>query len=189
MEVSGSGRMLVHDVLYGAMLRAKGKPTETPGAHRALHGHEHIGDVVLVDQAPIGARRAPIRRATWVPSHGIRELFAASRSPGSRRYSGNLQLQLGHRARPHLRRGSERIEMQFLSDVSPAVCALRWPARSGPRRWKRPLRGKRGPRAQHRGCARAHRQRSALTSSATSRRSACGRTSRSSASNTCVSVA
>ncbi|HEY0746867.1 MAG TPA: hypothetical protein VGD63_09225, partial [Steroidobacteraceae bacterium] len=37
--VSGSGKSsLVHDVLYPALLRAKGKPTENPGAHRALVG-------------------------------------------------------------------------------------------------------------------------------------------------------
>jgi excinuclease ABC subunit A len=35
--VSGSGKStLVHDVLYPALLRAKGKPTENPGRHRAL---------------------------------------------------------------------------------------------------------------------------------------------------------
>jgi excinuclease ABC subunit A len=53
--VSGSGKStLVQDVLHAALLRAKGKPTEAPGAHRALVGAERIDDVVLVDQTPIG---------------------------------------------------------------------------------------------------------------------------------------
>ena len=49
--VSGSGKStLVQDVLYGGLKRAKGKPTETPGAHREILGAELVGDVVLVDQ-------------------------------------------------------------------------------------------------------------------------------------------
>ena len=50
--VSGSGKStLVQDVLLPALLRAKGKPTEAPGAHRSLSGAEHVGEVVMVDQA------------------------------------------------------------------------------------------------------------------------------------------
>jgi len=53
--VSGSGKStLVQDVLYAALRRAKGKPTETPGAHRALLGAEHVGEIVMVDQTAIG---------------------------------------------------------------------------------------------------------------------------------------
>src|SRR5450759_3375339 len=53
--VSGSGKStLVQDVLHAALLKAKGRPTETPGAHRALEGADLIGDVVMVDQSPIG---------------------------------------------------------------------------------------------------------------------------------------
>src|SRR5581483_528114 len=52
--VSGSGKStLVQDVLYAALLKAKGRPTEAPGAFTALHGAERISDVVLVDQTPI----------------------------------------------------------------------------------------------------------------------------------------
>src|ERR1044072_474976 len=51
--VSGSGKStLVQDVLYAALRKAKGKPTEAPGQHRALKGHERIGDVAMVDQSP-----------------------------------------------------------------------------------------------------------------------------------------
>ena len=37
--VSGSGKStLVQDVLHAALRKAKGKPTEVPGKHRALKG-------------------------------------------------------------------------------------------------------------------------------------------------------
>ncbi len=53
--VSGSGKStLVQDVLYAALLKAKGKPTEAPGKHRALKGHERIAEIVMVDQSRIG---------------------------------------------------------------------------------------------------------------------------------------
>ena len=53
--VSGSGKStLVQDVFYAGLRRAKGKPTETPGAHREILGAEFIDEVVLVDQTQIG---------------------------------------------------------------------------------------------------------------------------------------
>src|SRR6185437_15121313 len=53
--VSGSGKStLVHDILYPALLRAEGKPTENPGRHRSLDGAGLIDGVVMVDQSRIG---------------------------------------------------------------------------------------------------------------------------------------
>ena len=49
--VSGSGKStLVQDVLYAALRKALGKPTELPGAHKAIKGIDQIEDVVMVDQ-------------------------------------------------------------------------------------------------------------------------------------------
>ena len=49
--VSGSGKStLVQNVLYPALLKHKGKPTEAAGAHKALAGANLVGDVVMVDQ-------------------------------------------------------------------------------------------------------------------------------------------
>src|SRR3989454_4171518 len=46
--VSGSGKStLMQDVLYPALLRAKGKPTEAPGAYRELKGAELVSEEVL----------------------------------------------------------------------------------------------------------------------------------------------
>src|SRR5690606_106693 len=53
--VSGSGKStLVQDVLYPALCKLKGRPTETPGAFKRILGADAIADVVLVDQSPIG---------------------------------------------------------------------------------------------------------------------------------------
>src|SRR3984885_11475792 len=53
--VSGSGKStLVHDILFPALLRAKGKPTENPGRHRELKGDHLIDTVIMVDQSRIG---------------------------------------------------------------------------------------------------------------------------------------
>ena len=44
----------MQDVCYNALRKLKGKPVESPGRHRAIRGHEHISEVVLVDQSAIG---------------------------------------------------------------------------------------------------------------------------------------
>src|SRR5688500_7680629 len=50
--VSGSGKStLVQDVLYAALRKAKGKPTEPPGEHRALRGADEVDEVLMVDQS------------------------------------------------------------------------------------------------------------------------------------------
>src|SRR5712691_10336184 len=53
--VSGSGKStLVQDVLYAALRKAKGKPTEAPGTFSELRGHALVEEAVMVDQTPIG---------------------------------------------------------------------------------------------------------------------------------------
>ncbi|HEX9671811.1 MAG TPA: excinuclease ABC subunit UvrA, partial [Burkholderiales bacterium] len=86
--VSGSGKStLVQDVLHAALLKAKGRPTEAPGAHRALKGHERVGEVVMVDQSPIG-RTTRSNPASYVGAlDAIRKLFAAAPAAIERRYS------------------------------------------------------------------------------------------------------
>ncbi len=118
--VSGSGKStLIHDVLYAAMLRAKGRPTEAPGAHVSLHGHEQISEVVLVDQAPIG-RTTRSNPASYVGAFdAIRGLFAREPLARERGYTaGTFSFNSGTGRCPTCGgNGFERIEMQFLSDV------------------------------------------------------------------------
>ena len=118
--VSGSGKStLVQDVLYPALLRAKGKPTETPGVHRDLRGHELVDDVVLVDQTPIG-RTTRSNPASYVGAFdAIRKRFAGSPLAKERGYTtGTFSFNAGTGRCPTCGgNGFEHVEMQFLSDV------------------------------------------------------------------------
>ncbi|HKX37575.1 MAG TPA: excinuclease ABC subunit UvrA [Burkholderiales bacterium] len=118
--VSGSGKStLVQDVLHAAMLKAKGKPTEAPGAHRELRGAGQVSAVVMVDQAPIG-RTTRSNPASYVGAWDcIRELFAKVSSSKERGYTaGTFSFNAGNGRCPACGgNGFEHVEMQFLSDV------------------------------------------------------------------------
>jgi excinuclease ABC subunit A len=118
--VSGSGKStLVQDVLHAALLKAMGRPTETPGAHRALEGAGLVADVVMVDQSPIG-RTTRSNPASYVGAFdAIRALFAAEPAAKERGYSaGTFSFNAGNGRCPTCSgNGFEHVEMQFLSDV------------------------------------------------------------------------
>ncbi len=118
--ISGSGKStLVHDVLYPALLRAKGKPTENPGAHRSLQGADLIDDVVMVDQSRIG-RTTRSNPASYVGAFdAIRNLFARLPQARERKYThGTFSFNAGNGRCPTCGgNGFEHVEMQFLSDV------------------------------------------------------------------------
>jgi excinuclease ABC subunit A len=118
--VSGSGKStLVQDVLYAAILRTKGKPTETPGTHRGLQGTEHVDEVVMVDQTAIG-RTTRSNPASYVGAFDvIRKRFAAEAVSLERGYTlGTFSFNSGNGRCPTCAgNGFEHVEMQFLSDV------------------------------------------------------------------------
>src|SRR5258705_480410 len=118
--VSGSGKStLIQDVLYPALRKSKGKPTETPGAHRALKGAHQVSDVVLVDQSPIG-KTTRSNPASYVGAFDcIRALFAKSAVGKERGYTpGTFSFNSGKGRCPACGgNGFEHVEMQFLSDV------------------------------------------------------------------------
>src|SRR5580698_1276692 len=86
--VSGSGKStLIHDVLYPALRRAHGKPTENPGRHRGLGGADLIEEVVMVDQSRIG-RTTRSNPASYVGAFdAIRKLFARLPQARERKYT------------------------------------------------------------------------------------------------------
>src|SRR5882762_5647040 len=118
--VSGSGKStLVQDVLYAALRKAKGKPTEAPGAFRELRGHALIGDVVMVDQTPIG-RTTRSNPASYVGAwNAIRDIYAKEPLAKERKYTaGTFSFNSGNGRCPTCGgNGFEHVEMQFLSDV------------------------------------------------------------------------
>ena len=118
--VSGSGKStLVQDVLYPALLKQKGKPSEAPGAFDRLLGAEQIADVVMVDQTPIG-KTARSNPASYVGAFdAIRKLFAQAPRARARAYTaGTFSFNGGDGRCPTCGgTGFEHVEMQFLSDV------------------------------------------------------------------------
>ncbi|MDY0331120.1 MAG: excinuclease ABC subunit UvrA [Thiomonas sp.] len=118
--VSGCGKStLIGDVLYPALARALGKTAPAPGAFDRLLGVEQVGDVVLVDQSPIGktARSNPV---SFVGAFdGLRALFAAQPAARERGYTaGTFSFNSGDGRCPTCGgSGFEHVEMQFLSDV------------------------------------------------------------------------
>ncbi|HYL90626.1 MAG TPA: excinuclease ABC subunit UvrA, partial [Burkholderiales bacterium] len=118
--VSGSGKStLVQDVLYPALLKTKGKPTEKPGAYKALKGAHQVSEVVLVDQSPIG-KTTRSNPASYVGAFDcIRNLFAKSPVGKERGYTaGTFSFNSGNGRCPACGgNGFEHVEMQFLSDV------------------------------------------------------------------------
>ena len=120
--VSGSGKStLVHQVLHRALLQALNLAEGSDPAHlfRELSGAQHLNEVILVDQSPIGRtpRSNPI---TYIKAFDlIRELFAAQ--PDSKRkqltagmFSFNVP---GGRCDVCEGDGTVTVEMQFLADV------------------------------------------------------------------------
>ncbi len=118
--VSGSGKStLVQQVLFQGLCKIKGKPTEAPGPHREIRGHEHLADIVLVDQTPIG-RTTRSNPASYVGAFdAIRKLFAALPTARDRGYTlGTFSFNSGAGRCPACGgNGFEHVEMQFLSDV------------------------------------------------------------------------
>jgi excinuclease ABC subunit A len=125
--VSGSGKStLVHDVLYRQLERrlrgehsAKEHLGEPVGEVAALEGWEAIGDVVLIDQSPIG-RTPRSNPVTYVKAFDeLRQLFAALPRARERRYSAstfsfNMR---GGRCEACEGAGAVQVEMVFLANV------------------------------------------------------------------------
>ncbi len=131
--VSGSGKStLVHDILYPALLRAKGKPTENPGLHRALAGRRvdrrrgHGGPEPHRPHHTLQSREL-CRRLRCDPRL-VRPPAAGSRAQVHRRH---LQFQRRQRPLSGMRRQRLRTRRDAISlGRVPALSRLRRPALS-----------------------------------------------------------
>lgn len=118
--VSGSGKStLIEEVLYPALCRHFGKSIESSGGSVHLLGASQLGDVVMVDQTPIG-KTTRSNPASFVGAFdAIRKLFEKTEIAKERGYgAGMFSFNSGEGRCPTCSgSGFEHIEMQFLSDV------------------------------------------------------------------------
>ncbi|VVC00340.1 UvrABC system protein A [uncultured archaeon] len=118
--VSGSGKStLVNEILYKAMMRHFHNSREEPGKFERLEGMQNVGEVICIDQSPIG-RTPRSNPATYIGAFTpIRELFAGvpeSRARGYEPGQFSFNVQKG-RCQSCEGDGMKKIEMQFLPDV------------------------------------------------------------------------
>jgi excinuclease ABC subunit A len=120
--VSGSGKStIVHQVLYRALMQGLGQTEGGDPAHlyRELSGTQHLNDVILVDQSPIG-RTPRSNPVTYIKAFDdIRALFAAQPDAKRRGLSaGHFSFNVpGGRCDVCEGDGTVTVEMQFLADI------------------------------------------------------------------------
>jgi excinuclease ABC subunit A len=122
--VSGSGKStLIHDCIYAGLKKQSGDWQGHVGAYQKLTGGEHIDEVILVDQSPIG-RTPRSNPVTYIKVYdAIRETFAHTREAQAHgfepsHFSFNVP---GGRCEVCQGDGTVTVEMQFLADVE-LVC-------------------------------------------------------------------
>ena len=110
---------LAHDVLYLNALVEKGAVCEEePARVKSIKGWEHLDEVVMVDQSPIVRTRAPplpfmpefLKK--YAPSSQKRRRPARGLKPGFFSFNSG-----DGRCPRCMGMGSEKVEMQFLSDI------------------------------------------------------------------------
>ncbi|HYP50412.1 MAG TPA: excinuclease ABC subunit UvrA, partial [Pyrinomonadaceae bacterium] len=118
--VSGSGKStLIHDIVYAGLKKQRGEWQGHVGLFKELSGGNHIDDIILTDQSPIG-RTPRSNPVTYLKAYdAIREVFAstnAARAKGfdASHFSFNVP---GGRCEVCQGDGTVTVEMQFLADV------------------------------------------------------------------------
>ncbi|HRI03858.1 MAG TPA: excinuclease ABC subunit UvrA [Pyrinomonadaceae bacterium] len=118
--VSGSGKStLIHEVLYAGLKKQRGEWNTRVGFFKDLKGGEHIDDIILVDQSPIG-RTPRSNPVTYIKAYdAIREVFAATNTAKTKGYNAShFSFNVpGGRCEICQGSGTVTIEMQFLADV------------------------------------------------------------------------
>jgi excinuclease ABC subunit A len=118
--VSGSGKStLMESIVYRGLRKRLGQFDGVPGDHDDLEGWNRVGEVILVDQTPLGTTRRA-NPVTYLKAFDpIRDLFADTglarlRGFTAATFSFNVA---GGRCETCGGEGYEKVEMQFLSDV------------------------------------------------------------------------
>ncbi len=118
--VSGSGKStLVHDVLYAGLKKKRGEWNSHVGFFKELKGSEHIDEIILVDQSPIG-RTPRSNPVTYIKAYdAIRDVFASTNTAKTKGYNAShFSFNVpGGRCETCQGSGTVTIEMQFLADV------------------------------------------------------------------------
>ena len=121
---SGSGKStLVNEILYKKLYALYHDSRTLYGAHDELDGHEHIDDVINIDQSPIG-RSPRSNPATYIKFYdNIRKLFASTplseeRGYTASRFSFNVK---GGRCEECHGEGTITTQLHFMPDVE-VVC-------------------------------------------------------------------
>lgn len=120
--VSGSGKStFLYDILYHHFLKFKGLPVprEELGTVRRIHGLEHLENVLVIDQSPLG-RSPRSNPVTYMKAFDdIRKIFAAT--PQARRAgfdAGHFSFNVEKGRCPGCQGdGVVKIEMHFLADI------------------------------------------------------------------------
>ena len=118
--VSGSGKStLIHDIVYAGMQKKKGGFQGTVGKFVSLEGDDHINQVELVDQSPIG-RSSRSNPVTYIKAFDlIRDLLSHTQVARMRGFApGHFSFNVpGGRCEVCEGEGVQTIEMQFLADL------------------------------------------------------------------------
>jgi len=143
--VSGSGKStLLDNVIHQGLLTQRSQMTEDPASIESITSDLDFPEIVLVDQSPL-SRTPRSNAALYCEAWDlIRELYAATPAAQEAGFSASsFSFNSGEGRCDHCQGlGSERVEMQFLSDVfvpcpicegrrfKPEVLAIQWNGKS-----------------------------------------------------------
>jgi excinuclease ABC subunit A len=120
--VSGSGKStFLYEILYNHFLKSKGRPVsqEELGRVGKVRGFEHLTDMVLIDQSPLG-RSPRSNPATYMKAfEDIRKIFAATSEARREGFdAGYFSFNVEKGRCPVCEGdGAVKVEMHFLADI------------------------------------------------------------------------
>ncbi len=118
--VSGSGKStLLDNVIHQGLLTQRNQMTEDPAAIECIESDTELGEIVLVDQSPL-SRTPRSNPALYCEAwESIRSLYADTPAAQEAGFdASSFSFNSGNGRCDHCQgMGSERVEMQFLSDI------------------------------------------------------------------------